>query len=80
MSESISENGVLSLDLVGFFCPIPVHEARKALDRSKLGTIIKVICDDPETKHDLPALCNRLGAKIIEIEERVGEIIFTIQK
>ena len=49
-------------------------------DRSKLGTIIKVICDDPETKHDLPALCNRLGAEIIEIEERVGEIIFTIQK
>ena len=80
MSESISENGVLSLDLVGFFCPIPVHETRKALDKSKLGIIIKVICDDPETKHDLPALCNRLGAKIIEIEERVGEIIFTIQK
>ena len=80
MSESISENGVLLLDLVGFFCPIPVHETRKALDISILGTIIKVICDDPETKHDLPALCNRLGAKIIEIEERVGEIIFTIQK
>ncbi len=80
MSESISEDEILLLDLVGFFCPIPVHETRKALDRRKLGTIIKVICDDPETKHDLPALCNRLGTKIIEIEERVGEIIFTIQK
>ena len=80
MSESISEDEFLILDLVGFFCPIPVHETRKALDRIKLGTIIKVICDDPETKHDIPALCIRLGIKIIEIEEKVGEIIFTIQK
>ena len=54
MSDSISEDEILVLDLVGFFCPIPVHETRKLLDLSKSGTIVRVISDDPETKHDMP--------------------------
>ena len=43
MSDSISEDEIFVLDLVGFFCPIPVHETRKLLDASKSGTIVKVI-------------------------------------
>ena len=49
MSDSVSEDEILILDLIGFFCPIPIHETRKLLDVSKPGTIVKVICDDPET-------------------------------
>ncbi|MAQ05428.1 MAG: response regulator SirA [Euryarchaeota archaeon] len=80
MSESIPEDGIILLDLVGFYCPIPVHETRKLLDKSESGTIVKVICDDPETKHDMPALCNRLSVEIIKFEENIGEFIYTIKK
>ena len=80
MSDSISEDGTMILDLVGFFCPIPIHETRKLLDASKSGTIVKVICDDPETKHDMPALCNRLNFELIKFEEKTGEFIYTIKK
>ncbi|MBC64252.1 MAG: hypothetical protein CMB15_01255 [Euryarchaeota archaeon] len=80
MSESISEDGILVLDLLGFYCPIPIHETRKLLEKSKLGTVIMVKCDDPETKHDMPALCNRLNVEIIKFEERIGEFIYTIKK
>ena len=39
-----------------------------------------VKCDDPETKHYMPALCNRLNVEIIKFEERIGEFIYTIKK
>ena len=57
MSESISEDKIIILDLLGFFCPVPIHETRKVLDKLDDGVIIEVLCDDPETKHDMPALC-----------------------
>jgi len=80
MSDSVSEEEILVLDLIGFFCPIPIHETRKLLDVSKPGTIVKVICDDTETKHDMPALCNRLDLELIDFEEKIGEFIYTIKK
>ena len=39
---------------------------------------IEVICDDPETLHDIPALCDRLGVVLEEVEERAGEFRFVI--
>ena len=80
MSDSVSEDEILVLDLIGFFCPIPIHETRKLLDKSKPGTIVKVVCDDPETKHDMPALCGRLDLELIDFEEKIGEFIYIIKK
>ena len=80
MSESIPKDGIILLDLIGFYCPIPVHETRKLLDKSKPGTIVKVVCDDPETKHDMPALCSRLDLELIDFEEKIGEFIYIIKK
>ena len=80
MSDSVSEEEILVLDLIGFFCPIPIHETRKLLDLSKPGTIVKVVCDDTETKHDMPALCSRLNLELIDFEEKIGEFIYTIKK
>ena len=80
MSESISEDKVIILDLIGFFCPVPIHETRKALNQVQMGVIIEVLCDDPETKHDMPALCDRLGVKLISLDENSGEFIYKIRK
>ena len=80
MSDSVSEDEILVLDLIGFFCPIPIHETRKLLDKSKPGTIVKVVCDDPETKHDMPALSSRLDLELIDFEEKIGEFIYIIKK
>ena len=44
------------LDLLGFFCPIPVHETRKALSEMQEGELLEVYGDDPETLHDMPCL------------------------
>ena len=69
---------IKTINLVGFLCPIPVHVTRRALENSDIGDILEVICDDPETVHDIPALCNRMGIELVRIEELSGEYKFVI--
>lgn len=68
------------LDLLGFFCPVPVHETRKALREMEVGQIIEVIGDDPETLHDMPALCDRIGVELLSVAENAGEYTFRIRR
>ena len=76
----MSEESVITLNLVGFMCPIPVHETRRAFQSDTSGTEIFVLCDDPETLHDIPALCNRMGLQLLGVEEEAGEYGFRIRK
>ena len=69
---------VRSIDLLGLLCPIPVHETRRVLQDSEDGEVIEVICDDPETLHDIPALCDRMGVILEKVEEKDGEFRFFI--
>ena len=70
---------IITLDLLGFFCPIPVHETRKTLQIAPQGAILEVICDDPETLQDIPMLCKRLNIQLLEIKDEAGELIFVIK-
>lgn len=66
------------VDLLGFLCPVPVHETRRVLNGCGDGEKIEVICDDPETLHDIPALCDRLGVVLESVREESGEFRFII--
>ena len=66
------------VDLLGFLCPIPVHETRRAVEASEEGDVLEVVCDDPETLHDIPALCDRMGIILERVVERSGEYTFVI--
>ena len=66
------------LDLLGFRCPIPVHETRRVLKDCENGDKIEVICDDPETLQDIPDLCDRMGVILERVEEEDGEFRFLI--
>ena len=70
--------GVRVVDVVGFHCPVPVHETRKALSEMKSGCILEVISDDKESLRDIPALCDRMDVCLIRVEEEAGEYTFRI--
>ena len=76
----MSEESVVTLNLIGFMCPIPVHETRRAFKSAVAGTEMLVLCDDPETLHDIPALCDRMGLNLLGVEEKAGEYGFRICK
>ena len=74
------DEGIVSLNLLGFLCPVPVHETRRAVENATQGTLFAVLCDDPETLHDIPALCDRMGLVLLGVNEDAGEYVFRIEK
>ena len=74
----MEKEGMTRIDLIGFLCPIPVHETRRVLKQCEEGEVIEVLCDDPETLHDIPALCDRMGVILERVEEEDGEFRFLI--
>ena len=74
------DGGIVSLNLLGFLCPVPVHETRRAVEKAAKGTLFEVLCDDPETLHDIPALCDRMGLVLLGVNEDAGEYAFRIEK
>ena len=74
----MGDDTTMRIDLLGFLCPIPVHETRRVLKGCAHGDKIEVICDDPETLHDIPALCDRMGVVLEEVNEESGEFRFVI--
>ena len=63
------DEGATTLNLLGFFCPVPIHETRRAVEASDGESMFEVICDDPETLHDMPALCDRMGLDLLGVSE-----------
>jgi len=74
------DESIVSLNLLGFLCPVPVHETRKAVEEAPPDTLFEVLCDDPETLHDIPALCDRMGLLLLGVSEDAGEYTFRIEK
>ena len=73
-------NADVTLDVLGFHCPVPVHETKRALATMDPGNVILVMADDPETKIDIPALLNRSGDTLLCVEEEAGEYHYRIRK
>ena len=67
------------LNVIGFFCPVPLAETKKALKDLKTGDVLEVVSDDPESLHDLPMLLDRMPHMLRGIEDDAGEIRFIIE-
>ena len=67
------------LNVIGFFCPVPLAETKKALQELKKGDVLEVIADDPEALHDIPLLIERLPHGMKIINDNSGEFRFIIE-
>jgi tRNA 2-thiouridine synthesizing protein A len=70
----------LTLDVLGFHCPVPVHETKRTMSSMQPGEVLLVMADDPETKMDMPALLNRTGDTLLLLTEEAGEFHYHIRK
>ena len=67
------------LNVIGFFCPVPLAETKKALKNLKRGDVLEVIADDPEALHDIPMLIERMPHTMNVINDKSGEFRFIIE-
>ena len=68
------------LDCTGLYCPEPIFRTRMALDEMEKGQILEVTADDPAAEEDLKRLADRLGHKVLKIENNDDEVTLIIQK
>ena len=78
MDEPIKE-ATHRLDVLGFFCPIPVAEAKQALSSMMEGSVLEVLASDPETLHDIPMMVDRTPHQIVDVKQSQGEFTFLIE-
>ena len=67
------------LDVLGFFCPVPVAEAKQALAMMDVGSVLRVLASDPETLHDIPLMLGRTPHELLAVESNEGEHAFLIE-
>ena len=71
----------VELDTRGLLCPMPVIRTQNRLKTMQTGDVLRVICTDPGTLHDIPAWCRVHGHKILKaVTAENEEIIIEVEK
>lgn len=68
------------LDTLGLFCPVPIWETAKAIDRMQSGQVIEVISDDEAVKGDMRAWCKQTRNELLDINVLNGTYTCYVRK
>ncbi len=80
MSFAKKEDGVFSLNVVGYVCPHPQIYTKKALEKIHSGDVLEVIFDNPSSSESVCAMCDANGNEIVNKNHEGGKFIFQIKK
>ncbi len=69
-----------SIDVRGLYCPEPVFRTKMEVERLKIGDILKVVADDPESEEDISRWVNRNGHQLISLNKNDKDLEFVIKK
>ena len=63
----------LTLDTLGYFCPMPIIMTSKKIKELTLGQVLEVVSDDEGIKKDMPAWCETTGHEMLGMEEETAD-------
>ena len=69
-----------TLDTSGLLCPLPVYKAAMALGKLEPGQVLRLVCTDPGSLADIPAMARQRGDTLLGIADESGTQTFWIQK
>lgn len=70
----------LELDTSGLLCPLPVYKAAMAMGQLESGQILELICTDPGSLEDIPAMTRQRGDELVHVDDQAGRQVFWIRK
>lgn len=76
---SIDLNITQELDARNLLCPMPVIKTQNIVKTLKSGDILKVVCTDPGTQHDIPTWCRINQHTVLKSGKDKYEYFFYIQ-
>ncbi len=69
-----------TLDCVGLYCPMPIHQTATKLKELQPGQVLEVLASDEGIREDAPAWCRATGNEFLGLEDKGGEIRVYIRK
>lgn len=69
-----------TLDARGLSCPLPILNARRALDGLDAGDTLEVLATDPGSVADFDAFCRSTGHELLASESDRGVYRFLLRK
>ena len=76
----MSNSPTKSIDVRGLYCPEPVFRTKMEVERLKIGDILQVVADDPESEEDISRWVNRNGHQLISLNKNDKDLEFVIKK
>ena len=70
---------IVTLDLRGLLCPLPVIKTQGQIKQMQPGEQLKILCTDPGAIHDIPAWCRVHQHKVISVEKIEREIVIVME-
>jgi tRNA 2-thiouridine synthesizing protein A len=74
------EASVVTVDLSGLNCPLPVLKTKAALAREPVGTLLEVIVTHPDSVREFAILCKADNLELEKFTEQDGRFIYRIRK
>jgi cysteine desulfurase len=74
------EQKTISLDVRGFYCPVPVLKTREMFDSMNMRDTLQVVADDPAAESDLRNWVRFTGQKVLRVQRQGSVICFSIEK
>lgn len=68
------------LDCKGLLCPLPVYRTAQALEGLRVGQVLRIVCTDPGSLADFPALARQRGHTLLSVESADGVHVFYLRK
>ena len=71
---------VMSLDLKGLSCPMPIIKTAKAMKTLLPGQLLEVFASDPGSVPDFKAWATSTGNSLMESDQKDGVFHFVLKK
>ncbi len=78
MTEAVAPSK--TIDVRGLFCPEPVFRTKIEIDRLGVGSLLKVVADDPDAEEDISRWIKRNGHEMVNFGKEGKDLIFLIKK
>ncbi|HYN93741.1 MAG TPA: sulfurtransferase TusA family protein [Pilimelia sp.] len=73
-------SGGETLDCRGQRCPLPVIALARRLPAVPVGTVLRVLADDPAAANDIPAWCRMRGQEFVGATAVDGTPAFDVRR
>ncbi|MGD0804729.1 MAG: sulfurtransferase TusA family protein [Candidatus Bathyarchaeia archaeon] len=67
-----------TIDTRGLFCPGPLQVLKGVVKQLPPGSTLEIISDDADSKEQIAKWCEETGNPLQSIQEKNGDITFTI--